>query len=56
MMIPVGGISLKTWLYKHAFQPLFGDYNGSLMYAIAFLLVSYAVMLYLYRRRIFFKV
>lgn len=56
MMIPAGDISLKTWLFDHVFQPLFGDYNGSLAFAIVFLLVSYAVMLYLYRRRIFFRV
>ena len=56
LMIPAGDESLKAWLFRHVFQPLFGDYNGSLMFAIAFLMASYVVMYQLYRRKIFFKV
>lgn len=56
LMVPVGDASLKAWLFGHVFQPLFGDYNGSLTFAIVFLLASYAVMYQLYRRKIFFKV
>lgn len=55
-MVPVAGTTLGNWLYQSTFQPLFGNYNGSLAYAICFLLLSYAVMLYCYRRNWIFKV
>lgn len=55
-MVPVAGTTLGNWLYRSAFQPLFGDYNGSLAYAICFLLLSYIGMLYCYRRGWIFKV
>ena len=56
IMLPVGEQSLKTWLYREIFQPIWGDLNGSLAYAICFLLLSYAVMLLMYRKGIFWKV
>lgn len=56
LMFSVGEQSLKAWLYTNIYQPLFGDYLGSLMYAIVFLLISYAIFYELYKRRIFWKV
>ncbi|SET24922.1 acyltransferase family protein [Thalassotalea agarivorans] len=56
VMIPVGDSQLKAWLFNHYFAPLFGNLNGSLAFALCFLLVSYGVMHYLYVRKIFFKV
>ena len=56
MMIPIGNISLQGWLYHQVYSPLFGNLNGSLMYAISFLLMSYVVMHVLYKKKIFFKV
>ncbi|TLU67374.1 DUF5009 domain-containing protein [Thalassotalea litorea] len=56
MMIPVADSSLGDWLFSDVLQPLFGNYNGSLMFAISFLFVSYWVLDYLYRKKIFFKV
>ncbi len=55
-MLPVAGTTLGNWLFKQLFQPLFGSYNGSLAYAIVFLLLSYLVMLGCYRRGAIFKV
>jgi len=56
LMVPIGDISAKGWLYSEVFLPVFGNYNGSLMYAVVFLLLSYVVMHQLYKRQIFFKV
>lgn len=56
IMLPVGEVSLKTWLYEAGFKALWGDLNGSLMYALCFLLLSYLFMFCLYRKKIFWKV
>ncbi|WP_339726182.1 DUF5009 domain-containing protein [uncultured Paraglaciecola sp.] len=56
IMIPVADTSLKGWLYHTLYQPLLGDINGSLGFAISFLIVSYLVMLKLYQKGIFWKV
>jgi len=56
LIIRIADTSLKHWIYINIYQPLFGDYLGSLMFAICFLIVSYSVMYSLYRRSIFWKV
>ncbi|WP_372625505.1 acyltransferase family protein [Arsukibacterium sp.] len=56
VMIPVGEGSLKGWLFSRLFQPLFGDVNGSLAFALVFLGLSYLLMHWCYRRGIVFKV
>ncbi|MFC3094045.1 DUF1624 domain-containing protein [Alteromonas sediminis] len=56
IMIPVGQTSFQGWLYASALQPVFGNYNGSLAFALLFLLVSYLVMFGMYKRGIIWKV
>ncbi|GAA5524447.1 hypothetical protein Maes01_01004 [Microbulbifer aestuariivivens] len=56
IMIPVGEMSLKGWLFSNLFQPLFGSYGGSLAFAISCLALFYLVMWQMYRRRIIWKV
>lgn len=56
IMIPVENTSLQGAIYYRILQPAFGYYNGSLMFAIMFLLVSYLIMHWLYKKQIFFKV
>lgn len=56
IMIPVGDSSLKSWFYQSVFAPLLGPYNGSLAFALGFLLVSYLVLYQMYKRGIFWKV
>ncbi|KXI30058.1 acyltransferase family protein [Paraglaciecola hydrolytica] len=56
IMIPVADSSLKGWLYTQVFQPAFGEFNGSLAFAIGFLIMSYGVMYVMYRRGLFWKV
>lgn len=53
---PVGDTSLKGWLYTQIFSPWFGNLNGSLMFALCFLAVSYLCMHWMYKKRIFWKV
>ncbi len=53
----IGGpdLSLQNWIYSAVLSPVFGPLWGSLSYAILFVIVSWAVGLYLYRKRIFIK-
>ena len=44
--------SLGGWIYTAVFTPLASPYNASLLYAIANLLLLYALLHYLHRRRI----
>lgn len=56
IMFPIDNTSLHGWLYGQIFQPFLGNYNGSLAFAFMFLIVSYVVMHWLYKKQIFFKV
>jgi predicted acyltransferase len=53
---PVGGISLKEWIYQNAFATWLSPVNASLAYAIAFVFFWMVVMWGFYRKRIFIKV
>ncbi len=50
------GTSLKSWFVDHLYLPVFGNLNGSLAFAIAYLLAMFAVILVLYRNRILIRV
>lgn len=49
-------ISLKTWLYTHFFASWIPDYWASLAWAVATIVIWWALMLVLYRRKIFIKI
>ena len=49
-------MSASDWLYWHIFEPIFGKYNGSLAYAITFVLVCWGVCWVFWKKKIFFKV
>ncbi|MDP5142693.1 DUF5009 domain-containing protein [Rheinheimera baltica] len=55
-MLSVGNSALQSWLFSAVYQPLFGDYNGSLAFALSFLALSYLLMHWCYRRGYVFKV
>jgi predicted acyltransferase len=56
-MVQVGeGESLKAWLYENAFASLAGPLNGSLAFALAFVLLWIGLMWILYAKKIFIKV
>lgn len=48
--------SASEWLYWHIFEPIFGKYNGSLAYAITFVLVCWSVCWLFWRKKWFLKV
>lgn len=56
-MIDVGGgVTLKAWAYQHLFASWAGPMNGSLAFAIAFVLLWLGLMWPLYQKRIYIKV
>jgi predicted acyltransferase len=44
------------WLYQHVFQPLLGNYNGSLAFAITHVLIFWAIGSILDRKKIYIRV
>lgn len=50
------GTSLYEWLYWHAFQPVFGNYPGSLAFALTFVGLCWLACYGLYKKEIFLKV
>ena len=58
--IPVGSgalqTDLKSWLYAEVFQPLAGNLNGSLLFALCYVALHWAIAYVLYRRNIIIKV
>ena len=48
-------VTLKGFLYSDLLRPVFGDYVGSLMFALLFIALCWAVGHVLYRKRIFIK-
>jgi predicted acyltransferase len=47
---------LSDWIYWHVFQPVFGYYNGSLAYAIVFVLFCWLPIWVMYKKGIFWKI
>jgi len=56
--LPFGGNStnLKNFVYGELFQPLLGDYLGSLAYALLFVSLVWVVGYVLYKRKIYIKI
>jgi predicted acyltransferase len=50
------GVSLQEFLYQTLFAPLASPYHASLLYAVSYVLMCWAVMWILYRKRIFLKI
>jgi predicted acyltransferase len=55
--ITIGGdkLTLYSWLYQKVYAPLFGNINGSLLFAISQVLLVWVIKLILYRKKIFIK-
>jgi predicted acyltransferase len=49
-------VSLKYWMYVKIFEPIAGNFNGSLLFAIHMGIVFWMVGWFLYHRRIFIKI
>ncbi|MFQ6617826.1 MAG: acyltransferase family protein [Fidelibacterota bacterium] len=50
------GITLKTYIYQHAYASWAGGINGSLFYALSYVLIWLGIMTIFYRKRIFIKI
>jgi len=48
-------VTLYRWIYAHIFEPLASPKNASLMFAIAALILLYALLEFMYRRRWFVR-
>jgi predicted acyltransferase len=51
-----GTIDLRAWIFQHLFAPLASPMNASLLYAVAYTLLMFALAYGLYRRGWFLKV
>jgi predicted acyltransferase len=58
VQVSAGGerTSLYSWIYGYAFVPWAGEINGSLAFAMGFVLLWVALMTPLYRKKIFIKI
>ena len=54
--IRVGDDSLRSWIYEHLFAPLASPVNASLLYAVTYTLLMFAIAYAMYRRKWFLKV
>lgn len=50
-----GTISLKGYLYSSIFQPYFGEYFGSLVFAVLFIIINWIPGYYLLKKKIYIK-
>lgn len=55
LIIRVDNMRLRDWLYGQYFLPVFGEKFGSMMFSVVFLLLFYAVLVWMYKRKIFLK-
>ena len=51
-----GSVSLYAWVYRNVFLPVLGPMNGSLAFAIAYLLLWLAIAEILYRKQVIIRV
>ena len=51
-----GTTPASNWIYWHIYEPVFGKFNGSLAYAISFVLVCWIICYVFYRKKWFLKV
>jgi predicted acyltransferase len=49
-------INFQNYLYLSIFQPIFGNINGSLGYALTYVAFWFVMMWILYKKKIFIKV
>lgn len=53
---PEGEISLYDYIYVAGLQPIFGNYGGSLAFAILFVLLNWFIGYGLYKKKIYIKI
>jgi predicted acyltransferase len=50
------GNNLHQWIFMHGFRPWAGDYPGSLLFAICFMLMCWSVGYFLDRKKIYIRI
>lgn len=55
-LINIGGENLYGWLYTHVFQSAFGDYPGSFLFGICYVLLLWLLGWWMDRRKIYIRV
>jgi predicted acyltransferase len=50
------GTSLYGWIYEHVFRSWAGDFNGSLAFALSYVLFWLGLMWLMHSRRIYIKI
>jgi predicted acyltransferase len=55
LYIRVGSTNLYSWTYASLFQPWAGEYNGSLLFAVSWMLICWSVGYVLDRKKIYFR-
>ncbi len=56
LAVKIGDSSLKGWLYQDVFSVLFGPLNGSLAFAVVYIVLWLGVLTIMYRKNIFLKI
>jgi predicted acyltransferase len=56
MVDPAARLTLKNWIYLTLFAPLASGRNASLLFAVTNLVLFYALLAWLHRRRLYWKV
>ena len=49
-------VPLHEWIHESLFRPWAGDTNGSLLYAVCFVVIHWVIAYGLFKKRIFIKV
>jgi len=55
-LTPIGDGSAQEFVYQELFAPLAEPFTASLLYAVGFVLLCWAAMWLLYRKKIFLKI
>ena len=51
-----GRIALQAFIFEHFFSPISGDLNGSLIFALLFVVIWVFMLIPFYRKSIFIKI
>jgi predicted acyltransferase len=52
----VGDQKLYHWIYQKGYQPLFGDYFGSLMFALSALAICWGIAYWMDRKKVYIRI
>ncbi|HRX00859.1 MAG TPA: DUF5009 domain-containing protein, partial [Cyclobacteriaceae bacterium] len=56
LFFSIGDNNIYDWFYVVVFQPIFGNYLGSFLFALAFLLMCWLLGLWMDKKKIYIKI